>query len=234
MLSSAKRSAALTLPENSQLPGWRLKFWLSCCAVATMLSGLAFAAVHSKDLPTTWIVPALALTVPRPDDAGDAMSNASVTRDLYRFALNALLVPLLDDDIPPRWTYSAIDFSCLPGTSVMVAGKPMVEGKQIPPTAFTVSWNMDHCSPLGRESVELTGRVELLVTRVGDVLKATVIPTGLRVDSHMGRARLHGPFAAETRIASSATEPCITICTTGTISPHPLQKHGRPSSRRHL
>jgi hypothetical protein len=212
-----------------------LKFWLGCCAAVIVLSGLALAASHSKDASKVLPVPAVASTTSTHDDglAQDGMADAPVPQVFYRFAFNALLVPLLDDAIPPRWTYAVVDFSCLPGTSVMVNGKPMVQGEQMPSTAFTVSWNMDHCSPLGRESVELSGQVDLRVTRVRDILKATVIPTSLRVDSHMGRAWLHGPFTAKTMMVSSATEPCITDCTTGTISLHAAKKHERPSSLRH-
>ena len=61
--------------------------------------------------------------------AQDAMPDAPMPVDLYRFALNALLVPLLDDAVPPRWTDAAIYFSCDPGTSVMVDGEPL--GKEL-------------------------------------------------------------------------------------------------------
>ena len=130
--------------------------------------------------------------------------DAPMPIDLYRFALNALLVPLIDDAVPPRWTEVAIDFNCGPGTSVTVDAAPLVAGKLIPAKAFTVRWDMDHCTPMGPESVALSGRVELVVSHVDTGLSAMVFPDRLRVDSHMGRAWLHGPFSAETSLATAA------------------------------
>ncbi|MGH8858893.1 MAG: hypothetical protein ACREXG_12840 [Polaromonas sp.] len=216
------------LPDTAPSPDLGLKFWLNCLAAVALLLGLAFATVYPKDLPKTSPVPKLALMAPKPLNAmaQDAMPDAPMPVDLYRFALNALLVPLLDDAEPPRWTDAAIDFSCDPGTSVMVDGEPLVAGKLIPAIAFTVRWNMDRCAPMGLESVELSGSVELLVFHEDAGLSAMVMPDRLRVDSHMGRAWLRGPFAAETSLATSATRPCTTGCATGTGSPPP-KKHGR-------
>lgn len=135
---------------------------------------------HGADLPST------------PD--------APMPINLYRFALNALLVPLMDDAEPPRWTEAAIDFNCGAGTSVTVDGAPLVAGKLIPAKTFTVRWDMDHCTPMGPESVALSGRVELVVFHEDAGLSAIVMPDRLRVDSPMGRAWLQGPFAAETSL----------------------------------
>ncbi len=134
-------------------------------------------------------------------------SDAPMPIDLYRFALNALLVPLMDDAEPPRWTEAVIDFNCGPGTSVTVDGAPLVAGKLIPAKAFTVRWDMDHCAPMGPESVALSGRVELVVFHEDAGLSAMVMPDRLRVDSHMGRAWLRGPFSTETSLATAAIRP---------------------------
>ena len=136
-----------------------------------------------------------------------AASDAPMPIDLYRFALNALLVPLMDDAVPPRWNEAAMDFNCGPGTSVTVDGAPLVAGKLIPAKAFTVRWDMDHCTPMGPESVALSGRVELVVFREDAGLSAMVMPDRLRVDSHLGSAWLHGPFSAETSLATAAIRP---------------------------
>ena len=129
-----------------------------------------------------------------------AASDAPMPINLYRFALNALLVPLMDDAVPPQWTEVAMDFNCGPGTSVTVDGAPLVAGKLIPAKAFTVRWDMDHCTPMGPESVALSGRVELVVFHEDVGLSAMVMPDRLRVDSPMGSAWLQGPFAAETSL----------------------------------
>ena len=124
--------------------------------------------------------------------------------DLYRFALNAFLLPLFDDAAPPRWTSAAVEFACGPGTTVMVDGEPMVVGQPIPVKAFTVRWMMDRCSPFGHQSVELLGGVELKVVRNDAGLSAVVTPDHLRIGSHVGRAWLRGPFTAETEMDTLA------------------------------
>ena len=131
-------------------------------------------------------------------------SDAPIPINLYRFALNALLVPLMDDADLPRWTRAAIDLNCGPGTIVTVDGSPLVAGKLIPATAFTVRWDMDHCAPMGTESVALSGRAELVVFHEDEGLSAMLMPDGLRVTSQMGTAWLHGPSTAETPLVTAA------------------------------
>lgn len=180
-----------------------LRRWLNSAAAVTLLVGLAVAAIGENSLPETPSAPKLSVAVPKPlgARAQDGVADAPMPVDLYRFALNAFLVPLLDDSEPRRWTDMAIDFSCNPGTHVMVDGEPMVVGKLMPTRTFTVRWTMHNCAPMGRESVVLNGNVELFVFRTETGLRATVQPDDLRVDSHLGRAWLHGPFVAETPLA---------------------------------
>jgi len=180
-----------------------LRRWLNSAAAVTLLVGLAVAAIGENSLPETPSAPKLSVAVPKPlgARAQDGVADAPMPVDLYRFALNAFLVPLLDDSEPRRWTDMAIDFSCNPGTRVMVDGEPMVVGKLMPTRTFAVRWTTHNRAPLGRESVELNGNVALFVFRTETGLRATVQPDDLRVDSHLGRAWLHGPFVAETPLA---------------------------------
>lgn len=212
-------------PQPSAI--WPIKLWVISVVAVTLLVGLAYTTVYSKDLPKTPPVTTLALTAPTPPDAlgQDAVPDAPLPVDLYRFALNALLVPLLDDAEPRQWTDVAINFSCDPGTRVMVDGEVMVPGKRIPATTFTVRWVMDNCAPMGRESVALSGGVALRVFHEQDGLSALVIPEGLRIESHMGQAWLRGPFLAKTSLATSGTLPCTTGCATGTGKSYPAKKH---------
>lgn len=193
-------------PDTAPSRDSDLQFWLSCLAAVALLLGLAFTTFYPKDPRSPG--PKQALMAPnRPGAiARNATPDAPLPVDLYRFALNALLVPLLDDAEPPRWTDAVIDFSCNPGTSVMVDGEPLLAGKLIPATAFTVRWNMDHCAPMGG-TVELSGSVELAVFHEDAGLSAIVMPERLRVDSQMGRTWLRGPFTAETSLAKSSTLP---------------------------
>lgn len=113
-------------------------FWLSCIAVEAFVLVLALATFYPKNQPSP--DSKLALIAPSRLNAigRDAMPDARLPVDLYHLAINALWVPLLDDEEPPRWTDAMIDFGCDPGTSVMVDGEPMVAGKLIPATTFTV------------------------------------------------------------------------------------------------
>ena len=185
------------------------RFWL-VCSVAAVLLALGLAAAYQTDMPKVSPnaprVLSVALTTLHPagDTVQDAKLDAPMPVDLYSFALNAFLVPLLDDAVPPRWTDVAVEFVCGSATTVMVDGQPMVPSQTIPVKAFTVRWMMDRCSPLGHQSVELSGGVELEVVRNDAGLSAVVTPDHLRIDSHMGRAWLLGPFTAETEMDTIA------------------------------
>jgi hypothetical protein len=125
-----------------------------------------------------------------------APADGPTAGDLSRFALNALLVPLLDDDEPPRWTDVALNSFCGPATRVEIDGKPLVPGVRIPATAFAVRWDMDSCKPLCRSSVELSGVVELLVFHEDNGLSAVVTADRLMVSSAAGTSRLEARFGA--------------------------------------
>ena len=115
---------------------------------------------------------------------------------LPRFALNALLATLMDDDMPPRWTTVGPDHFCGPATRVEVDGQPMVSGAPIPATAFTVRWQLDDCRPFGGEGTDLAGEVELLVFHEDTGLSAIVDASRLRIAGAAASARLARPFAA--------------------------------------
>ena len=161
--------------------------------------GLSLATVYLRDPPqssSAQVPHSMASDLFSGTDHG-AASDAPMPVDLHKFALNAFLVPLLDDAVPPRWTDAAVEFTCDLGTSIWVDGQPMVPGNPIPAHDFVVSWAMDKCSPFGRNSVELTGGVVLMVPHTAAGFSAVVKPDQLKVDSPMGRAWLRGPFAAD-------------------------------------
>ena len=199
------------LPEITLPPDRGHMFWLCSVAALALLLGLAVAMTDSKNLSNTPRVAKLAVIASHTPVAmavaDDVMPGAPMPVDLYRFALNALLVPLIDDAVPPRWTDLGVDYFCDPGTTVMIDGEPMVPGKLVPAKAFTVRWNISRCAPMGPESVALSGRVELVVFHEDAGLSAMVMPDRLRVDSHLGRAWLRGPFAAETSLVTAAIRP---------------------------
>jgi len=172
--------------------------WLAFVAIATSL-GLAYAGVELTHLPLLSPAPKSALKSLQPHDAPEPReaTDTPLPVNLYGFALNALLVPLLDDARPPRWTDAVLNLNCGSNTSVMVDGEPMVPGNPIPTRGFTVQWNMDSCVPFGLGVVELSGTVDLAVFPDKSKIRALVMPDHLQVESQLGRTLLRGPFYAE-------------------------------------
>ena len=195
----------MTSPEAVQLAARNPRFWLAGFLAIFML-GLGLATVHQTDVASAPPVSASASLRLQPVNYAvqDAMPDAAVPAHLYKFALNAFLMPLLDDSVPPRWTDVAVEYGCGSGTSVMVDGQPMIPGTSLPTRAFTVRWVMDECTPFGQGSVRLSGGIELVVSHKHLGLHAVVNPDHLSVDSHMGRAWLRGPFNAEASLPAAA------------------------------
>jgi uncharacterized membrane protein YfcA len=111
-----------------------------------------------------------------------AQAHPQVEADFRRYALNALLVPLIDEsELRPRWTVPHELLNCGPGTGIRIDGQPLARGADVPPGAFTVQWQIDHCLPFGPDGTELAGQVELDVFRDDEGFSAIVRPRGLRL-----------------------------------------------------
>jgi len=116
------------------------------------------------------------------------------------FALNALLIPVLDDDVPSRWTEPFALMSCI-SSALAIDGKPVVPGSRVPATSFSMRWSLNQCTALG-EAFVMSGTVDLLVFHDGDSYSAVVQPTNLRLDSSSGSAVLTEAFAASTPLGT--------------------------------
>lgn len=130
-------------------------------------------------------------------------------RLLSRFALNALLAPLIDDDIPPRWTDAALHHLCGPATRVEIDGKPLEPGARVPATAFTVRWSIDECWPFDAASIVLTGIAELLVFHEDTGLSAVVNAQRLILWSPGGASPFGTAFAASLSLARDGAVPLL-------------------------
>ena len=119
---------------------------------------------------------------------------AESTVQFMAFALNALLVPLFDDDVPPRWTDPSLSFDCDAG-AVTVDDAPLDIGAPVPHEAFTVRWHMERCAPFD-DAMELSGDVVLTVEPSGAGYRAVVQPTQLHVVSARGHDVLTEAFTA--------------------------------------
>jgi hypothetical protein len=171
-------------------------------AAAIVLVAVAVGFFIMKQTP----VAAKAARTAGPQPASARAVDDSMAADLVaRFALNALIAPLLDDDVPPRWTDIGLKHYCGPATRVEVDGKPMVPGSRLPATAFTMRWHLDQCWPFDTATTELSGSVELLVFHEDTGLSAVVIPERLVIGGATTSNRLSQPFAAVLSLASADT-----------------------------
>ena len=110
-----------------------------------------------------------------------------------KFALNALLVPLLDDDWPARWADPTLAFDC-EALEVQVDDAPLDIGAPVRDGGFRVRWHMERCTPF--ETMELTGDIELKVEPFSGGYRVDLQPTEFHVVSAMGHEVLTQPFTA--------------------------------------
>jgi hypothetical protein len=123
---------------------------------------------------------------------------APVMAVFHRFALNALLLPLLDPDAGPLvWTDPSFTLDCGLGTDVNIDGERPPVGRAVSERPYRVHWHLVQCVPFGGDLPTLDGDVELHVTPGPDAVRATVVPRGLKVfDGHDHRP-VAEPFEAE-------------------------------------
>ena len=116
----------------------------ACPRVVTGASATLIAVIRKPAAPNQQAVPpALA---PQGTSGDESIERA---RALFKaYALNALLVPLLDDDVPPCWADPAIAKSCT-ALRVTVDGVAPVPHAAVPAVPFVVRWQLDQCAPLG-------------------------------------------------------------------------------------
>ncbi len=128
------------------------------------------------------------------DRAERAAQRHEASRHFMKFALNALLVPLLDDDSPPRWVDPTSSFDC-EALDVQVDDAGLDIGAPVHDGAFTVRWHMERCTH-SDGAMELTGDIELKVEPISGGYRVDLQPTQFRVVSAQGHAVLTQPFTA--------------------------------------
>lgn len=139
--------------------------------------------------------------MPAPKDRPIALAAPAADPDLRqqfeRHALNALVVPVLDDEgNTPVWADPSLLLACGPATHIDVDHRPLTPGAAQSGRAFTLSWTLDHCAPFGADGPVLTGQVELDVFRDDDGLSAIVRPLDLQIERQGHLARLNHSFTA--------------------------------------
>jgi hypothetical protein len=105
---------------------------------------------------------------------------------LRRFAFNALVVPVLDDDDPARFAPVDSTLLCADRSQVAVNGETMVAGDTVPPGAFVLQWDLKMYCPFGRRGPFLDGRVDVLVFRDDEFgMDAVIRPITLAIDGFL-------------------------------------------------
>lgn len=134
-----------------------------------------------------------------PSVAFEEMASREAAQQFERFALNALLVPVLDAaEHPPRWADPTLTMICSAGSRVEIDGRPLEPGLELSGRGFSVRWQLNGCLPFGPDGLELNGRAELDVFLDDEGLSAIVRPHQLRVQ-HAGHVTLmNSAFVART------------------------------------
>jgi hypothetical protein len=159
-------------------------------AAAAALALLAQAACTERALPPR----ASAHTAPL-----DEGRSEDLAADMRRFALNALLVPVLDDEAnPARWGDPSLAMPCQAGTRVLVDGVALQPRAESSGRAFTLEWTLDQCLPFGSGGPEFSGVAELVVFRDDDGVSAIVRMIELQVRRDEVSVVMNTSFVART------------------------------------
>jgi hypothetical protein len=184
------------------LPGLRGPFrWMVASVLAAVFAGCSDGAQPPRAAPelASRAAPSSVrgATPVTTREAAIAFERSHRADELQRWAVNALLYTILDDDRPPRWTDPEVWAGCAPGTQVRVNHRPLVVGEHIPTGAFDLSWDAVDCHPLGLDGPAMNGRVTLRLKPSGaDGWVAQVATDGLEWAGPHGRTMLPSLFVA--------------------------------------
>ncbi len=126
-------------------------------------------------------------------------ADAKAVRDLHAFALNFLLVPLLDADLPDRWADPRLTMSC-DDAQVLIDGAVPLAGGPVAARSFTVHWQMQRCSVFAGP-FSMTGAVTLHVAKGAEGYTARVSPQQLQIATADGMTLVSAPFTAHLQVA---------------------------------
>jgi hypothetical protein len=145
--------------------------------LASMPIGLAAALALHAGAPSS--------TPPAAD--APAPLDAAAIATWRKFALNALLVPLLDDSSPLRWAPATDLTPCIETGSVSLDGKPLRAGERVPSDRFVLRWQLAHCAPLGEASFSLRGKLTMQIDMQPKRITALIASDDLVVITANGR-----------------------------------------------
>jgi hypothetical protein len=132
---------------------------------------------------------------------------AEVEAQWQQRALNALLVPLLDDGSPVNWAVPLAVTPCPGSSRISVDGGPVPHGAPIGDGPIVLRWKLADCWPLGFSAWGLDGEIEMTVVVGTDRLLAEVRPLGLTARTLHARYPLTRPFRAVLWLQSPPRPP---------------------------
>lgn len=130
-------------------------------------------------------------------------SRDETLQTFQRFAVNALVLPLIDDTVPPRWSKHALNWICDGRGKVNIDGAPLREGEPVP-ASFSVRWDLERCAPFDGADLFIFGEVELVVSYDGAELRAQIIAPNLWLETPSGRHCLPDVAACADRRSARA------------------------------
>lgn len=185
----------------------RMLWWAGAAALALALTAALTAVWMQLTVePARRVSRSIIVAPPAVSAAAEDVDDMIRPVHLRRFALNALLAPLIDDAEPGRWTDVALDFMCDDATRVLVDGEPLVPGSPIPTVPFSIRWEMSHCEPLG-PVMALSGGVDLFVSHEASSMTAAVVPDRLRIQGSKGLINVDHAFTATLTLKGAPTDP---------------------------
>jgi hypothetical protein len=176
--SSPRPHASGALASLIAIAGWLLSAGVDLSLTHPLAStpGAARAASVRSASPSAPAkqVPVAGAAVGPPQQAVATPGEAALRTHFERYVLNALLVPVLDDEaLPLRFGDPSLRMACGTGAGVEVDGQPLRPGAA-QTHRFTLRWRLDRCLPFGLDGPLLDGLAELHVQREGAGLKAHV------------------------------------------------------------
>jgi len=123
---------------------------------------------------------------------------------LQRFALNVLLVPLLDDAPGLTWDKPHMLDPCVVSRHVWVDGEPPVAGAAVPDRDFALRFELHDCWPMGEQWLGFNGVLEMQVRHERRRLVAAVGPWRVVATDADGRLySIAAPFVSFLDVDSS-------------------------------
>ncbi len=163
-----------------------------CVGVVAALAGL-IVMTFAWDGPAD-LVGRPQVAAPKRTNWESGLPSAHAIRTFQRFAFNGLVLPLVDDAEPPRWSRHAIDWICDGRGDVKVNGEPLVDGALVP-TMFTVRWKLESCAPLPGADLLIDGEISFGASRDDTGLRAHIVKHTLKAETPT-RIRHRSPAVA--------------------------------------